>query len=158
MTRNLAFANRLREVFLNGTWIANTNYKEQLLSFSYEEAIFKISDLNMIALLTFHIDYYLKGLIQVMDGGELEIRDKYSFDLPEIKSAADWNSLVQNFLEHAVIFADQVEQMNEDHFHQPFVDVKYGNYARNIEAIIEHSYYHLGQISLIRKMIKQAQA
>lgn len=39
-------------------------------------------------LLTFHIDYYLKGLIQVMDGGELEIRDKYSFDLPEIKSAA----------------------------------------------------------------------
>lgn len=43
MTRNLAFANRLREVFLNGTWIANTNYKEQLLSFSYEEAISKLA-------------------------------------------------------------------------------------------------------------------
>ena len=34
-----------------------------------------------------------------------------------------------------------------------FVDKKYGSYRRNIEGMIEHSYYHLGQISLIRKMI-----
>jgi hypothetical protein len=34
-----------------------------------------------------------------------------------------------------------------------FEEEKYGIYRRNIEAIIEHSYYHLGQISLIKKLI-----
>jgi len=34
-----------------------------------------------------------------------------------------------------------------------FVLEKYGTYRRNIEGMIEHAYYHLGQISLIKKMI-----
>lgn len=40
---------------------------------------------------------------------------------------------------------------------QPFVKQEYGTYLRNIEAQIEHSYYHLGQISLIKKMIMSGQ-
>ena len=155
MTRNSAIANRLREVFLNGKWIANTNFKEQLLSVSWEQAIQKVDNLNTIALLTFHINYYLGGLLNVFNGGKLEIRDKYSFDLPEIKSERDWTTLVNGFLSNAELFASQVEQMDENMLDQPFVDEKYGSYLRNIEGVIEHSYYHLGQISLIRKMIIQ---
>ena len=155
MTRNLAIANRIREVLLNGKWIANTNFKEQILSVSWEQAIQKIQNLNTIALLTFHINYYLAGLINVFNGGKLEIRDKYSFDLPEIKSEGDWNTLVNEFLTNSKMFANQVEQMDETMLNQPFVDEKYGSYLRNIEGVIEHCYYHLGQVSLIRKMILQ---
>ena len=43
--------------------------------------------------------------------------------------------------------------MDENIFDQPFIDAKYGTFLRNIEGVIEHSYYHLGQISLIRKLI-----
>lgn len=43
--------------------------------------------------------------------------------------------------------------MEDRIFDQPFIDEKYGTVLRNIEGVIEHSYYHLGQISLIRKMI-----
>lgn len=153
MTRNLAIANRLREVLLNGKWIADTNYQEQLLSISWEQAIKKMGNLNTIALLTFHINYYLVGLLNVFNGGELEIRDKYSFDLPEIKSEKDWSKLVNDFISNAERFASQVEQMDESLLDKPFVDEKYGTYWRNIEGVIEHSYYHLGQISLIHKMI-----
>jgi hypothetical protein len=153
MTRNLAIANRLREVLLNGKWIANTNFKDQILSVSWEQAIQKVDNLNTIALLTFHINYYLAGLLNVFAGGKLEIKDKYSFDLPEIKSEKDWNKLVNEFLSNSEMFANQVEQMDERVFDQPFVEEKYGSYLRNIEGVIEHSYYHLGQISLIRKMI-----
>lgn len=158
MKRNLAIANRLREVLLNGKWIANTNFKEQVLSISWEQAIRKVDNLNTIALLTFHINYYIKGLINVFNGGHLEIRDKYSFDLPEIKSETDWNDLVNEFLNNAEMFADKVEQMSDKILDQPFVDEKYGSYSRNIEAIIEHSYYHLGQVSLIKKIITQRQS
>ena len=155
MTRNLVIANRLREVLLNGKWIANTNFKEQILSISWEQAIQKIGNLNTIALLTFHINYYLGGLLIVFNGGKLEIRDKYSFDLPEIKSEKDWNKLVSEFLSNSEMFANKIEQMEESMLDQPFVDEKYGSYLRNIEGVIEHSYYHLGQVSLIRKMIEQ---
>ena len=153
MARNLAIAYRLREVLLNGKWIANTNFKEQILSVNWEQAIQKVENLNTIALLTFHINYYLAGLLNVFAGGKLEIKDKYSFDLPEIKSEKDWNKLVNDFLSNSEMFANQVEHMEESMLDQPFADEKYGSYLRNIEGVIEHSYYHLGQIVLIKKML-----
>ncbi|ANH83056.1 DUF1572 domain-containing protein [Niabella ginsenosidivorans] len=151
--KSTAIANRLREVLLNGHWIANTNYKEQLLSITWEQAIQKVGNVNTIAALTFHINYYLEGLLKVLNGGKLEISDRYSFDLPPVLGAADWNKLVDSFLKNAEKFADRVGQMTDDELEAPFADEKYGNYLRNIEGVIEHSYYHLGQISLIRKLV-----
>jgi len=60
---------------------------------------------------------------------------------------------MSGFLNNAEKFANKVEQMEDTTFDKPFIEQKYGTYYRNIEAQIEHSYYHLGQISLIRKMI-----
>lgn len=153
MRRNLALAKRSKEVLLDGRWIANTNYKELLLSINWEQAIQKIGQLNTIAALTFHINYYLGGLLNVFNGGELEIKDQYSFDLPPIQSAADWKQLVNDFLYNAEQFIAAVAQMEDQQLDQVFVAEKYDTYLRNIEGVIEHSYYHLGQISLIKKMM-----
>ncbi|HEX8358089.1 MAG TPA: DUF1572 domain-containing protein [Segetibacter sp.] len=158
MTRNLTIASRLREVLLDGHWIANTNYKEQILNLNWQQATQKVDNLNTIAALTYHINYYLAGLLNALENGKLEISDKYSFDLPQIQSEENWNKLVTEFLNNSEEFANQVEQMEDSIFDKPFVDEKYGNYLRNIEGVIEHSYYHLGQISLIRKMIMAAQS
>ena len=153
--RNKMLAGRLREVLLSGKWIANTNFKEQIIGISREQAIQKVGGLNSIAALTFHIDYYLKGILNVFHGGQLEIRDKYSFEMPEIKSEADWDQLVTNFLNNAEVFVECVEQMDDAIFDRPFVDEKYGTYLRNIDGVIEHSYYHLGQISMLKKLIRE---
>lgn len=153
MTRSKQLAKRIRELFLDGRWIANTNYKDQLSVINWEQAITKIQDLNTIAVLTFHINYYLAGLIRVFEGGPLDIRDKFSFDLPPVESESDWNQLFGEFLSNAERFASLVEQMPDAVLEQPFVEDKYGTNLRNIEAIIEHGYYHLGQVSLIRKML-----
>jgi len=151
--RNDFIAHRLKEVLLDGHWIANTNYKEQLLSTNHGQAVQKIGSLNTIASLTFHINYYLSGLLNVFNGGSLEIRDKYSFNCPPIQSEADWENLVSAFLSNAEKFVNKVAAMEDEKFDTIFVDEKYGTYVRNIEGVVEHSYYHLGQISLIRKMI-----
>jgi len=158
MTRNITIATRVREVLLNGHWIANTNYKEQILSIDWQQAIQKVDSLNTIAALTYHINYYLAGLLNAFENGKLEISDKFSFDISQINSEADWNKLVTDFLDNSEKFANKVEKMNDGIFDQPFIDEKYGNYLRNIEGVIEHSYYHLGQISLIKKMITEKQA
>ncbi|WP_317039171.1 hypothetical protein [Flavobacterium sp. Root901] len=52
-------------------------------------------------------------------------------------------------------FASFVEKMTDEQLDQAFVDEKYGTYRRNIEAMIEHSYYHLAQIVLIKKLLSE---
>ncbi|WP_019668856.1 DinB family protein [Eudoraea adriatica] len=149
-------AKRFKEVILNGKWIANTNYKDQLNNVSWEQATTKIGSLNTIAALAFHINYYISGILDVFKGGELVIRDKYSFDMPEIKSIEDWDQLLNEIWNNAEHFAGHVENMTQEKLEEFFVKEEYGTYRRSIEGVIEHSYYHLGQISLIKKMIQQA--
>ncbi len=153
MTRNIALAKRLREVLLSGQWIANTNYMEQIQSVTWQQAIQKVGELNTIAALVYHVNYYLGGLLDAFKTGKLEIKDKYSFDLPPIESEDEWNQLVSTFLDNSEKFAAHIEQMDDNKFDEPFFCEKYGTFLRNIEGVIEHSYYQLGQISLIRKMI-----
>ena len=155
MTRNISLSNRLEEVLLNGRWIANTNYKEQLLSVSWQEAVQKVNELNTISALTFHVNYYLAGLLNAFENNRLDISDKYSFDASPINNEADWNRLANEFLSNSEQFVEKVKNMDDAIFDKPFIDEKYGSYQRNIEAVIEHSYYHLGQITLIKKLIIQ---
>jgi hypothetical protein len=156
MKRSSALSGRLREVLLNGRWIANTNCREQLLKTDWIQATQQVANLNTIASLTYHINYYLAGLLNALENNKLDISDKYSFDLPPLNSEQDWNKLVQQFIDNSERFATKVEQLGDAELEEPFIDPKYGAVDRNIEAIIEHSYYHLGQISLIRKLVEQA--
>lgn len=146
-------AHRLNEVLLEGRWIANTNFREQIELTTRDEAVRKIGALNSVAALTYHINYYLEGILNVFHGGTLEIRDKYSFDMPPIDASADWQNLIDRFTANAHEFTTCVEKMSGDRLNSVFVDEKYGSFSRNIEGVIEHSYYHLGQVVLIRKLI-----
>lgn len=53
-------------------------------------------------------------------------------------------------------FVATVAQMDDTLLDEPFIDEKYGTFLRNIEGVIEHSYYLLGQVSLINKMIQES--
>ncbi|ANE53522.1 hypothetical protein SY85_15415 [Flavisolibacter tropicus] len=153
METTYQIANRFREVILSGTWIANTNFKHQLTDLSWEIATAKVRSLNTIALLAQHIHYYIKGIKNVFEGGSLDIKDKYSFEFPPIQSQKEWESFLTTFWNDAEAFASLIEQMPDEKLNEVFVDEKYGTYQRNIEAMIEHSYYHLGQIVLIKKIV-----
>ena len=86
MTSTTKIANRFREVILNGTWIANTNFKAQLHDLDWETATTKYDSLNTIAVLAQHIHYYINGVKNVFKGGTLDIKDQFSFDFPPIQS------------------------------------------------------------------------
>lgn len=153
MSTTLQLAKRFREVLLDGKWIANTNFKDQLSDVTWEQATTKIDSLNTIAMLTFHIDYYIAGLINVFEGGNLEIKDQFSFDLPPIESQQQWEMLLNKLWQDSEKFVALLEQMPDSKMNEVFVDEKYGTYLRNIDGMVEHAYYHLGQITLIKKMI-----
>jgi len=149
----IQIAARFREVLLNGSWIS-TNFKTQLEDVTLEEATTEIANLNTIALLAFHIHYYVAGVLNVLEGGSLDIRDKFSFDMPPMNTAADWDVLRSRMWKDAEQFAQKVEQLPGSELWNVFTDEKYGNYYRNMEGMIEHCYYHLGQIVLLKKLVR----
>ena len=149
-------AARFREVLSDGQWVAGTNYKAQLSGLSWQQATSKTGPFNTIAALTFHIHYYIAGMLQVFQGGPLAIRDKYSFNMPPVQSQQDWEQLLDKFWSDAEKFAALAGQMTDEKLQAVFVDEKYGSYQRNMDAMIEHCYYHLGQIVLLRKMLLPA--
>lgn len=155
MKRNKYLVNRLKEIFTEGTWVVGTNFKAQIADLNWKDATKKIDDFNTIANLTFHIHYYIAGVAKVLEGEALDIRDKYSFDAPPISSEQDWRDLVDRFCSDAEKFINLVENMSDEKLLSSFVEEKYGTYYRNIDVMIEHTYYHLGQIILIKKRIRR---
>ena len=152
MSLSTDLANRFKEVTLEGRWVANTNFQLQLSDVDWKQATQKVDDLNSIAALTFHVYYYIAGVLNVLKGGELEIRDRYSFDMPPIDSETDWQNLKNQLLTNAEEFALEISQLTDEQLRQGFVKPEYGDYLRNIEGMIEHCYYHLGQVSLLKKL------
>lgn len=155
MEKTEQLANRFREVVISGTWIANTNYKDQLENLDWKIAIAKVGSLNSISILAQHVHYYVNGIKNVLNGGSLEIKDKYSFDFPVIASRADWKLFLNRFLKDAENLADLIAQLPDEKLDQSFTDEKYGTFQRNIDGLIEHAYYHLGQIVLIKKIVSR---
>ncbi|MEZ4875518.1 MAG: DUF1572 domain-containing protein [Flavobacteriaceae bacterium] len=153
MNLSQQLATRFTEVILYGKWVANTNYREQLDSLDWRMAVRSVGSSNSVGVLAQHIHYYIAGVIQVLEGGPLTIRDAYSFDFPPITSQKQWEDFLMTFWKDAELFASLVAQLPESQWEESFVDEKYGTYLRNIEGMIEHCYYHLGQIVLLKKLV-----
>lgn len=150
-------AKNLREVYFGGNWTA-VNLKESLSELKWQDAIKKIGSLNTISSLVYHINYYVIAALKVLQGGPLDAHDKYSFDTPPISSQSDWDRLVSDVFTNAENLADAIEVLPDSKLWEDFTNKKYGNYYRNLNGIIEHTHYHLGQIVLIKKLLLQKTA
>jgi uncharacterized damage-inducible protein DinB len=153
MENNRELAKRFSDVILNNSWVANNSYKNQLTDLPLEVVLFKYQSLHNIAALALHVHYYIAGILNVFNGGNLDIKDIYSFDFPPIHTIEQWHSFLAVFWTDAAAFTQKLEEMDENTLNSIFVKKEYGTYHFNINTLIEHSYYHLGQIVLIKKLI-----
>ena len=148
-------AKHFREVHFGGNW-TSVNLKDSLADVNWQQATTKVCSLNTIADLVYHTNYYVSAVLKVLNGEPLDAKDKYSFDHQPIQSPEDWEKLLDKTWTDVENFAILIEQLPETKLGEIFTDEKYGNYYRNVRGIIEHTYYHLGQIVLIKKLLSQA--
>ena len=153
MENNRELAKRFSDVILNNSWVANNSYKNQLTDLPLEVVLFKYQSLHNIAALAQHVHYYIAGILNVFNGENLDIKDIYSFDFPPINTIEQWHSFLAVFWTDAASFTQKLEEMDKNTLNSIFVKKEYGTYHFNINTLIEHSYYHLGQIVLIKKLI-----
>jgi uncharacterized damage-inducible protein DinB len=146
-------ARQFRELYWGGNW-TGVSLMENLADIDWKQATTKVYSFNTIAALTYHMNFYVNAVITVLQGETLTASDKYSFDHPDILSTDDWKNVLDKTGKQAEQFAMMVEQLPERKLWEVFADGKYGNYYRNIQGVIEHAHYHLGQIILIKKIIR----
>ena len=149
ITRNLA--KNLRDVCFGGNWTCS-NLKDNLKDVTWQLAIKKVDNLNTIATLTYHIHYYVIAIKGVLGGAELNAKDEWSFTHPPINGANDWENMLESMWSDFEALADLIEKLPENILEDDFTDKKYGSYYRNLQGLIEHTHYHLGQIALIKKI------
>ena len=150
LTKHLA--KHVMEVHFGGNW-TTVNLRDNLSDVTWQQAVAKVDGFNTIAALAYHINYYISAVSQVLRGGTLDAKDAYSFTHPPVNTQHDWESLLGKMWADAEAFAQLITQLPEDSLWDDFIDKKYGNYYRNIQGIIEHTHYHLGQIVIIKKLL-----
>lgn len=153
MNLSSQIAKQFRDLFFGGNWTA-VNMKETLADVTWQQSITKIHDLNSIATLVAHVHYYLVIVSKVLNGDKLSGKDSDSFNHPPVNSEEDWQQLLNKVWADAEDFARLIEQFPESRLWEIFFNEKYGSYYRNFTGIIEHTHYHLGQIVLIKKLLK----
>ncbi len=145
-------AKHLREVHFGGNW-TSVNLKDTLSDVNWRQATSQVYSFNTIATLVYHINYYISAVSKVLEGKALNAKDAYSFEHAPITSQEDWEELLNKTWTDAENFASLIERLAEASLWENFIDPKYGAYYRNLQGIIEHCHYHLGQIVLIKKII-----
>ncbi|MBT8282089.1 MAG: DinB family protein [Muriicola sp.] len=155
MATSAFIAKHIKEFYFGGNWTA-VNLKDSLSGLNWEQAAHRQSDLHSVAELVYHINYFVRVVLRVLEGKPLEGKDAESFDCPPIQNESDWTALKDKTWKDAEIFIRLVQKLSDKQLSELLADEKYGSYERNLIGIIEHSHYHLGQIVLLRKLLKSS--
>jgi len=152
MTITKQIASHLRQVYFGGNW-TSVNYQQTLADVSWQQAHTRVNSLNTIAVRVYHAVYYVSVIRRVLEGQALQGHDKYSFDLPPIHTQEEWEAFLKERFEEVTQLSYLIEQVPDSRLPDFFTEEKYGTYYRNLQGLIEHAHYHLGQIVLIKKML-----
>jgi hypothetical protein len=145
-------AKSLRAVYFGGNWTVS-NLKDTVKDITWQQATTKVKELNTIVTLVYHMSYYVDVLSRVLEGHPLDAKDEYSFKHPIIQSQKDWETMLTKIFSNVEKLANLLEQTPDSKLWEDFINDKYGNYYRNLQGVIEHVHYHLGQINLIKKLV-----
>lgn len=152
MTTTQQISTQLIQFYAEENW-TGVNFKNTLSGITWQHAVTKVYDFNTIAALVFHINFYVVAILQVLEGEEITANDKFSFDVPDIHSEREWSQLLDKTYRDGQRLAGLISYLPEEQLKSIFTDNRHGTYYRNIHGVIEHAYYHLGQIVLIKKIL-----
>lgn len=149
VTRQLA--QHLRMFYNGGNW-TGVCLRDAVEGLTHDEAIRQTGSRNSIAILVFHITYYVRAITRVLQGNPIEAHDKYSFEAPTVRNNEEWLELCNGAFADGELLATLIEELPDNILNSDFADAKYGSYHRNLLGVIEHCHYHCGQMMLMRKL------
>ena len=108
---------------------------------------------NTIAALVNHLCYWNEVLLQRSKGKNPFIPELNGYDVKELKDESDWSKLKEETHESFTKLADAVKNFPEENLDGSYALGK-SSYYKNFQGIVEHAHYHLGQVVIIKKLIR----
>jgi hypothetical protein len=146
-------AQHLLDVYTGGNW-TEVSVAETLADLTYEEAIkVTAASPNSIAALVHHLCFWNRVMWQRIAGIKPEIPEVNGFDLGTIANEKDWKVLIKDLLVSAGELAIAIKNVADTRLEEPIVTGSSSTY-KNLQGSVEHIHYHLGQMVILKKILR----
>lgn len=145
-------AQHIQEAFITKNW-CGLGVIPLVQNLTWQQATQVSIGNHSIAALSFHVQYYLQAIDQVLLQQPVTVTDTKSFLMPAIASEDDWQQLLLQIKQQVQNTCAVLQNAPDTVWETWFIDEKYGTVQHNIMGIIHHVYYHLGQMVLIQKQL-----
>ena len=157
MSVSEAIAQHLLDIHFGENW-TDSWITQTLQDVSRKEAVqVTAGSVNTIAALLYHITFYNRVIEQRLKGTDPYINEANGFDLPALHSDEDWEALKADNLQSAKDLAILIKGLPDTQLQQSMLNIPgSGSYYRQLHGVIEHAHYHLGQIVILKNLIRKA--
>lgn len=147
-------ANNIAKVFQGDNW-TEVSVRDTLQDITKDEAVMQTSaSRNTIAALTHHLYYWNHFIMQRMQGIEPPATEANGFDVPELKTEESWQELINLTRESFIALSEATKNFPEERLNEKTPNGK-STFYQNLNGIAEHAYYHLGQIVMLKHLVKR---
>ncbi|MXV14822.1 DinB family protein [Hufsiella ginkgonis] len=144
----------LLEVSNGGNW-TEVDLAATLQNLDYREAsTVTAASPNTIAALVHHLTYWNRVMKQRLAGIDVLVPEINGFDVPAINNDRDWAALAADYFLSARELADAILQADEERLWDPIVPGRPSSVYKSLQGTVEHIHYHLGQLMILKKLIK----
>jgi len=148
-------AENLLNVLEGGNW-TEVSILDVLSDVSYLEANTTTpASQNTIASLVHHLMYWNGVIVQRIQNRNPEIPAVNGYDVEPPTSEKDWQLLVEQVKHSFAELADAIKQFQPERLNEP-TNFGQSTFSKNLFGIVEHAYYHLGQIVILKKFVKRS--
>lgn len=150
-------AQHITEVHEGGNW-TEVNIKDTLADVGHKEAttVTRASK-NTIAALVHHLSFYNDAVMQRLSGNDPVIGESNGFDMAAIKNENEWIQLMERNMQSGQHLALAVREFPEEKIFQ-LIATGQATHYKILHGIVEHAHYHLGQMVLLKKLIRADKA
>lgn len=147
-------AQHLLDVYKGNNW-TEVNIADTLKDVTLSEAIIVTeASPNTIAALVHHLAFWNSAMTARLKGTEMKIPEDNGYKTPDLKTEADWQRIKDDNMASAAELADIIGNIDEERLFQPIVPGRSSIY-KNVQGTVEHIHYHLGQIVILKKLIRR---
>lgn len=146
-------ANHITDVYEGGNW-TEVSLADVLKDTKLSEAVtLTEASPNTIASLLHHLTFWNRLMIKRMQGVDVFVDEKNGYNLPALQTEEDWKQLQTDGYLSAHELAAAIAGFDESKLFELLVQNGSSAY-KNFQGTVEHTHYHLGQMVILKKLIK----
>jgi uncharacterized damage-inducible protein DinB len=108
---------------------------------------------NTIVALLHHITFYNEVVLERLKRNIPFMSNANGFDVPVLNNERDWIELKERNIQSAQYLAEAVKQFPEEKIFEPILP-DFSTVYKTLHGVIEHTHYHLGQIVIIKNLLR----